>query len=147
MKHTRKVLSFIAALCALPTGLVYAQSRSVAQFTTTFPFYVGDRQMPAGSYTVTKPDFGESLLQIQDSDQTQAAFVMYNPTQSTDPAAQGLATFQQYGDTDYLSNLTIAGDVIGMEIPESKAEKKAARTEREDASTKSVALQSVVAGL
>jgi hypothetical protein len=140
-----KILSLLAIIWALPTGLLHAQSYAV-RFTTPFPFYVANQKMPAGSYTATKPNINDDLLLIRGADWTHSAFVLYNVTQSFQPVAQGLVTFHQYGDADYLSSFTMTGQDTGMRIPESIAEEKAAQTHPETASTKSVGLQFGVPG-
>jgi hypothetical protein len=149
MTRTSKILSLVATICALPTGLLHAQSVGVAQFTTSFPFYVSGQKMPAGFYKATTPNINGRWLLIRDADWSHSVFVQYDPIHSTEPDAQGLATFHQYGDAYYLSDLTVTGEETGIEIPENTAEKRAAaaaQSEHEVASTKSVALQFGVPG-
>jgi hypothetical protein len=149
MKRTGKILSLVATICALPAGLLHAQSFGTVQavqFTTSFPFYVSNQKMPAGSYTVKQLSSNSDQLLIRDANFSHSAFVQYNPTQSTEPVAHGEATFRQYGDVDYLSGLTLTGEETGAEIPESRVEKRAALTNHEVVSTKSVAVQIGVAG-
>ena len=145
MTHTKKILSFVAALCVLCTGMLYAESYEVEWFTTPFPFYLSDQDMPAGTYIVSRATIG-NVLRIQNADEPHSAFVLYNPTQSTRPAPQGKVTFYKYGEAYYLSSLTQTGEELGMEVLKSKAEKRAAMGTREKPSTKSVALQPVVPG-
>jgi hypothetical protein len=149
MTRTSKILSLVATICALPTGLLRAQSVGVAEFTTSFPFYISGQKLPAGSYMASMPNINGHLLLIRDIDSSHSAFVQYDPTHSIEPVAQGLATFHQYGDAYYLSDLTVTGEDTGMEILESTAEKRAtaaALAKHEVASTKSVALQFGVPG-
>lgn len=149
MTRISKILSLVATICPLPTGLLHAQSVQVAQFTTSFPFYVSDQKMPAGDYTVSKVDINSDVLLIRDADWSHSALVQYDPTQSTEPVAKGEATFHLYGDAEFLSDLTATGEETGMEMLESTAEKRAAAAalaNHEDASTKSVALQFGVPG-
>ena len=149
MTRTSKILSLVAAICTLPTGLLHAQSVGVARFTTSFPFYASGQKMPAGTYRATMPNINGHLLLIRNVDSSQSAIVQYDPTQSPEPVVQGLATFHQYGNAYYLSDLTEKGEETGMEILESTAEKRAiaaALAKHELASTKSVALQFGVPG-
>jgi hypothetical protein len=146
MTRTSKILSLVAAIFALPTGLLHAQSLPVAKFTTQFPFYVLNQKMPAGSYTVSRPNSNADILLIRDADSSHSGFVLFNPTRSIEPVEQGEVTFHQYGDADYLSGLTLSGEETGMQIPESATEKSVALAEQGVASTKSVALQGSVPG-
>jgi hypothetical protein len=146
MTHKGTFLSLVALICALPAGLLHAQSVPVAQFKTSFPFYISGQKMPAGSYMVTQPNIDLNLIVIRDMDWSHSVLVMYNRTQSNDPVTRGEVTFHQYGDADYLSALTLTGEETGMEIPASTAEQRIAQSKQTVASTKSVALQFGVTG-
>jgi hypothetical protein len=150
MTHTSKILSLVATICALPAGLLHAQSSfgavQAVQFTTTFPFYVSNQMMPAGSYTVSQLSINGDELLIRDTDFRHSASVLYNPTTSTEAVAHGEVTFHQYGNVDFLGGLTLTGEATGAELPESRTEKRAAVTNRGVASTKSVALQAAAPG-
>ena len=142
-----KILSLVATLCALTSGLLHAQAfgaADAAKFTTSFPFYVSGQKMPAGSYVMTQPDINSGLVLIRDTDSSHSAFIDYTPTLSTQPIAHGEVTFRQYGDTDYLSEVTLTGAETGLTVPESRAEKRTARANH--ASLRTVALQSNVRG-
>jgi hypothetical protein len=115
-------------------------------FTTSFPFFVSGKQMPAGSYVMTQPNPNSDFVLIRDTDSSHSAFLFYTPTQSTEPIAQGEITFRQYGDTDYLGDVTITGEKTGLTVPESPAEKRTARANHEVVSVRTVALQSHVRG-
>ena len=144
-----RVLSLIATLCTLPAGLMHAQAFGAAHavtFTASFPFFVSGKQMPAGSYVMTQPNPNSDFVLIRDTDSSHSAFLFYTPTQSTEPIAQGEVLFRQYGDTDYLGNVTITGERTGLTLPESPAEKRTARANHEVASVRTVALQSHVRG-
>ncbi len=91
-------------------------------------------------------NINSGTLFIQDASLSHSAFASYNPTQSTEPVARGEVKFDQYVNTDYLSAITLTGEEAGVEIAESRAEERAARTNHEVASTKSVALQVGVPG-
>jgi hypothetical protein len=144
-----KILSLVATLCALPTGLLHAQALGwayAAKFTTTFSFYVSGQKMPAGTYVMTQPNINSELVLIRDTDSSHSAFILYTPTLSTQPIAHGEVTFRQYGDTDYLSDVTLTGEETGLTVPESPAEKRTARANHNIASLRAVALQSNVRG-
>lgn len=144
-----KILSVVATLCTLPTGLLYAQAfggANAAKFTTSFPFYVSGKRMPAGSYVMTQPNLNSDLVLIRDTDSSHSAFILYTPILSTEPFAHGEVKFRQYGDIDYLSDVTLPGAKSGLTVPESSAEKRTARANHNIASVRTVALQSNVHG-
>lgn len=144
-----KILTLVATICALPAGLLHAQAFGAAyavKFTTSFPFYVSGVKMPAGSYILTQPDINTDTVMIRDTDSSHAAFIQYNPTLSTEPVVHGEVTFRQYGDTDFLSDVTLTGEETGLTVPESSAEKRTARASHEIASLRRVALQPTARG-
>ncbi len=149
MTRISKILSLVATICTLPTGLLHAQafgSAHAVKFTTSFPFYVSDQKMPAGSYRMTQPDLNSDLVLIRSTDSSRAAFILYTPTLGTEPVAHGEVTFYQYGDADYLRGVTLTGEETTIKILESNAEKRAALANHDLASLKTVALQSGVSG-
>jgi hypothetical protein len=145
-----KILSLVATLWALPAGLLHAQqafgTAHAVKFTTSFPFYVSSQKMPAGSYVMIQPNIYSDLVLIRDTDSSHSALILYTPTLRTQPIAHGEVTFRQYGDTDYLSDVTLTGEETGLTVPESPAEKRTARANHEMASLRAVALQSNIRG-
>ena len=117
-----------------------------AKFTTSFPFYVSGKMMPAGSYVMTQPNINSDLVLIRDTDSSHSVFILYIPILSTEPFAHGEVKFRRYGHTDYLGDVTLAGAKSGLTVPESSAEKRAARANHDVASVRTVALQSNVRG-
>jgi hypothetical protein len=136
-------LIFIGALAATP---LYAQIPNGLTFTTSFPFYVGNQYMPAGSYRVTEPLANSDQLLVRDADSTHAAFIRYNPTETLTPVNQGMASFREYGDVAFLASLTVTGDTSGMEVLPGKREKQTVLTEHEHALNSSVPLMAIRAG-
>jgi hypothetical protein len=144
-----KILSLVATLCALPTGLLHAQAFGGAygaKFTTSFPFYVSGQKMPAGTYVMTQPNINSELVLIRNTDSSHSAFISYTPTLSQQPIPHGEVTFRQYGDVDYLSDVTLTGAEAGLTVPESSEEKRTARANHNMASLRTVPLQSNVRG-
>jgi hypothetical protein len=97
-------------------------------FTTPFPFYAGNVELPAGSYILTHPNINTKALLLRNSARTDGVFVNFTPTSSVDPSRESDVTFDKYGDTGYLRTLSVAGEPDGIEFDRSKAETKAAAT-------------------
>jgi hypothetical protein len=136
-------LIILGALAAAP---LYAQIPNGLTFTTSFPFYVGNQYMPAGSYIVTEPLANSDWLLVRDADYTRSAYIGYIPTETLTPANQGEVTFHEYGDVAFLASLTVTGDTSGMEVLPRKHEKQTALAEHQLASNNSVPLEAVRAG-
>lgn len=142
MTLTNRMLTTIAALCVFCAAPLYAQVDPGVQFTTSFPFYVGNKLLPAGTYLVTQPDPATEVLLIAGRDVTGSAVVGFDPTESLNPAVEGKVFFNQYGNRDFLSKFTINGDVSGAEFQPGKKERQAADAEHQLASIRAVASRS-----
>jgi hypothetical protein len=103
-----------------------AQIANNVEFSTNFPFYVGNTKLPAGSYTIAPSELGQDILQIRDKTSTHTAFVDFTPTQSEQAHAKTEVAFKKCGTTDFLSQIWVAGQNFGMEIEPTKAQKKMA---------------------
>jgi hypothetical protein len=136
-------LIFLGALAATP---LYAQLPNGLTFTTSFPFYVGNQYMPAGSYKVTEPLVNSDQLLVRNADSTHAAFVLYIPTETLTPVNQGMASFREYGDVAFLASLTVTGDTSRMEVLPGKREKQTAVTEQERALNNGAPLTAIGTG-
>jgi hypothetical protein len=136
-------LIILGAMAATP---LFAQIPNRLTFTTSFPFYVGNQYMPAGSYIVTEPVANSHSLLVRDAHYTRGLFIRYNPTQTLTPVYQSMASFREYGGVAFLASLSVTGDPSGIELLRSKREKQTALTEHEQASNNSVPLTAVRAG-
>ena len=148
MKTLCKAMTRLIILGALAAMPLYAQIPNGLTFTTSFPFYVGDQYMPAGSYIVTEPlmNSGEAVALVRNADSTHDAFFGYIPAETSGPVNQGEASFREYGDVAFLASLTVSGDNFGMEVGPDKFEKQTAMAEDAHVSTDSVPLGAIRAG-
>jgi hypothetical protein len=126
MKNVSKIVVRMGLLSLLSVMPLAAQIVDGVDFTTAFPFYVGNAKMPAGSYKITQSDNDESILQIQSKDGTHSAFIDFTPTHSVQPHPHSDVTFHKYGDTEYLNRIWVGGQKYGMKVQSTKSELKAA---------------------
>lgn len=128
MKYSLKV-AVGALVLAIGSALpAMAQITDGLTFTTSFPFYAGNLEMPAGSYKITQFDMDSSELRIQSMNGKQSAFLDIFPTRSEQPHETSDVTFHKYADVDYLNRIWVAGQRYGMKVEPTKAEQKAAST-------------------
>lgn len=126
-------MGLLPLLSALPLA---AQVDDGVTFTTKFAFYAGSAKLPAGSYKVFQPNMDVNVLQVTSTDGTKSVFVNFIPTASVQPYTKSDVTFHQYGDSDYLDRVSIAGEIDGVMLDPTKAEvKAAANANAADAST------------
>ncbi|HEY1993862.1 MAG TPA: hypothetical protein VGG81_05620 [Edaphobacter sp.] len=126
MKNVSKLVVRMGLLSLLSVMPLTAQIVNGVDFTTSFPFYVGNAKMPAGSYKITQSDMDESILEIQSADGAHSALIEFVPTHSAQPHPQSDVTFHKYGATEYLNRVWVGGQRYGMKVDATKAETKAA---------------------
>lgn len=148
MKTAWKTVTKLVILGALAATPLFAQIPNGLKFTTSFPFYVGDKYMPAGSYLITQQENTRALLVrgADESNLTDAAFIQSVPTETSTPVNHSLVTFHEYSDVAFLASLTVRGDTDGLEVRPSKREEQAALSTRAQALNISVPLETGRAG-
>ena len=127
MNNLPKLITKIGLISLLSVLPLAAQVGNGVKFTTPFPFYVGDKMMPSGSYTLTQPDdlnFQVAIIRGEDGKHN-AAFGV-NPTDYPQTPNSSKVVFQKYGDHLYLNKVIVQGYETGMVALKTKAEKKAA---------------------
>src|ERR1700677_4103999 len=122
VKLVRKI-GLISLFSVMPLA---AQITYCVKFTTPFAFYVGDTQMPSGSYFLTQPnDLNDSIAEVKSADGLHSALIGVTPTQSLDPPRQSKIIFEKYGDTVYFNRVDLRGDPYGIVADPTKAGRKA----------------------
>jgi len=117
MKTTRSVTrtAIVAgALLFTCAGAANAQLPDNMKFTTSFPFTVGTRQLPAGSYEVTPLPQDNALLRI--SNGHDSVLVMTENDSPRVKPRQDEVTFTRRGDTYVLKDIWDAGVGSGVEM-------------------------------
>lgn len=125
MKKLWMTLLLALGLFTLPERKASAQLVGTMDFTTSFPFYVGNALLPAGSYHFRNENTDASMLLLEsDTLGKVGIFIEYIPMKSASPHRQSDVVFHKYGDREYLSNLWLEGQRFGMKIEPSKGEKR-----------------------
>jgi hypothetical protein len=124
LKKRIVLMGLLSVLYAIPS---MGQITNSVKFDAPSAFYAGNAKMPAGSYTVTQPDADANLLLIEDANGSHSAFVEYEGVSSNTPHAKSDVTFNKYGNTDFLSTISVQGQDSEMRIPPSKVERNAAK--------------------
>ena len=130
---SRALLSFVAVLVLAASA--FAQTAGTVHIQVPFDFVVGQKQMPAGRYTVRRVHFSsESTLIIQGENKRDAAVVLTN-TGDAKPAKAWLG-FRQYGDSYFLTEVSMPGTASVRELPKTGGERRAERHLIEQATTR-----------
>jgi hypothetical protein len=123
-RFTSIALVMLASL--FTAGGLQAQSHET-RATVPFNFVVGNKQLPAGRYSVLSQTDGSVI--IQNRDHPIAVISLLEAEDAVPPNGGAHLTFNQYGDHYFLSEIRCAWSTMNGDIPRSKLEKRA-RTEQ-----------------
>ena len=120
MKRTMFVI--LAALSLVSTSLM-GQSQSAMRMKIPFSFVAGEQAFPAGEYTVRTGVLPDSVW-IRSEDASQNLVLLSHAAQARQTAGESWLRFHRYGNRYFLSQILIAGDGTGQELPLSRAERE-----------------------
>jgi hypothetical protein len=129
-KQIYMVVAVIALLTIANLSSANAQTQPRVQLTVNIPFEfsIGDKNMPAGEYTVrcTNPSSDAKVLQLLSSDRHVSVMVRTNSVigKMHDDAK---LVFNRYGEQYFLAQVWLASDTDGMQALKSRSEKQMAR--------------------
>jgi hypothetical protein len=119
-------MAVAAALLIFP-NVSQAQSASL-KFDVPFEFHVGDKVMPAGSYTVK--NIGEAVRISDGAGHT--ASIMTNPVSYSAAGLTNQLVFNHYGSERFLSEIRWQGYKTSRGVIKSKAEMALAKATKAD---------------
>lgn len=98
-----------------------AQITDPVEFTTSFPFTVGNATVPAGSYTIEPDVDNPSILQLTGG-RTSVLFET-NSAQARETPSKTEVVFKRYGDGYVLKDIWMEGESTGAESLTAEAER------------------------
>ena len=118
---SRTLLGFIAVL--MLAAAANAQASRGIDVQVPFDFVAGQKQMPAGRYTVRRMRLdSETALLIRGEGKDAAAVVL---TSSGDQNTTGASlTFRQHGERYFLAEISIPGTASVRELTKTRAERE-----------------------
>jgi hypothetical protein len=119
MKTYARSAMIAASLLVVSASGASAQIPTTLKFKTTFPFMVGRKTMPAGSYTITPLEIDHSLMEI--SNGRTAALILTEPETPKVQPRQDEVTFARQGDIYVLREIWDASSSTGAETPDAHA--------------------------
>jgi hypothetical protein len=122
---TRALALFIAGIIIGASQLASAQTADHVVVDVPFAFTAGERQFPAGRYSLRRVRPDSSALFIRSEDGGESAVVLTSA--SAGGTRQPKLTFRQYGDQYFLAGAWAGGAAGGRELPESKRERELRR--------------------
>jgi hypothetical protein len=133
MKNTLCRITGILTLAFLATTQV-ARAQEAVLANIPFAFTAGKMALPAGEYRVEKlPTGTDSLLVIQRTDYSASTIVISNATEAKKEQEHSKLVFHRIGKRYFLSQVWVAGNSRGRELPPSAKEKEQALLARNEA--------------
>lgn len=128
-RYFRTGLFALGLIGIVGLGTARAQITGPVNFTTSFPFTVGQTNFPAGSYSLRPvgPEDSDLTLEVVGITNHKAAMFLTERTSSPTPAAQSDISFVRYGDRYFLTNVEIAGEDDGVQAAMTREEAREAR--------------------
>jgi hypothetical protein len=127
----RNLGKLLLTLCLLTVGggvVTNAQIESLArvQVNVPFAFSVGNTKLPAGKYQISTLDDSNKILELRsDNGRTSVLF----DTQDVEARGDQIPSktevvFDRFGDQYFLTQVWVAGEASGSELPKSRMEKR-----------------------
>ncbi len=120
-----KARTILGALCIVAMTTFMAAQTTLLHADIPFQFYVGEKVMPAGHYTVVEVNQSALILRLEDTNISRA-FVTY-PAQRDEKSAKPVMTFRRIGDVHFLRQIWKDYGTSGRELPISKIQVQVAQ--------------------
>jgi hypothetical protein len=134
MKNTRltSILNACLVACALTIGsLALTQLASaqapLAEVNIPFTFQTPTRTLPAGIYRIHRKS--DHLILLEGTGSARGFVMTYDAIKSAAPD-RSFVIFDRYGDKYFLSQIWTAGDRVGIECPQGRAESLEAKNKQ-----------------
>jgi hypothetical protein len=122
-KYMKRFMTFalFAAAALISSHAASAQALAVANIP--FDFTVQRTTLPQGTYVISRA--GDRFISLRSKDGARGILCLINPTDSPKGLTTGKMVFHHYGDQYFLSEIQNPWNESGMQVPTSKAEKRA----------------------
>jgi hypothetical protein len=102
-----------------------AQIIDPIEFTTSFPFTVGNTTVPAGSYTIRPDDDNPQVLELMGKNAS--VLFQIQGAQARETPSKTELVFSRYGSSYVLKSIWLEGSNDGAETTSAEGERHAAR--------------------
>ena len=119
------VLFFLGAVSVLGTNAQLPPNG--VEFKAAFPFVLGTETFPAGTYTIKPTQDDLDILDISGAT-GHSGFTYCEEFDTNAPATKTQLTFNKYGTTRYLKQISVSGSTQGCAFATGNAEKKAKKS-------------------
>ena len=120
---THRVMLFTAVATISGAALAHAQVSDPVEFTTTFPFTVGNTTMPAGAYEIRRDTDNGTVYRIESANKHIGTLFEVETTSMKTPPAKSEVVFKRYGQGYVLKSVWEEGSSDGIETAMVEAER------------------------
>jgi hypothetical protein len=128
----------IVGLALLAAVSASAQSTSTVRVSVPFAFQVGNQDMPAGTYLISKKDRG--LYDLRGVDNDASVLISTHPAAAKTVSTSGYVLFDRIGARYFLAGLWSAGRNEGQHCFPTQAEKEALESLHQTSSATTLAV-------
>ena len=127
----RQIANLLGVLSLLLVAAC-ASAQTVAKVNVPFGFVVNKATLPAGAYRIDSVSNTSStpILALRSEDARVAMLIMGNHATSAEPSENSRLVFRRYGDQYFLSQIWMAGETSGHELPISRREAELAKNQQ-----------------
>ena len=122
-RMTHRIMLFTAAATVSGAALAHAQVSDPVEFTTTFPFTVGNTTMPAGAYEIRRDIDNGTVYRIESAKQHIGTLFEVEPTSVNKPPSKSEVVFKRYGQGYVLKSVWEEGSSEGIQAVVAEAER------------------------
>jgi hypothetical protein len=122
-KRSGTLLGILGCLVLVALPAVYGQSEERVIATIPFEFTAGNSTLPAGDYTISRNENTPGMMLIRSDDSHSTVFFGVENTYTLQIPKQTELIFNKVGDRYFLSQIWVAGEDLGRELPKSRAER------------------------
>ena len=126
----KRALTVLLTLCAIWmgfAGVAAAQIEKLVWMKVPFPFYAGDKLLPAGQYSFAMPNMNGftsgTIMRITAKDDSICQHMLSMRIDGVTASADIHVTFHKYGETYFLSH--VRNSDLGAQLPKYPIEKVA----------------------
>jgi hypothetical protein len=127
-KYACMLVAALSLVIGAASGFASPQITDEIKVSVPFTFYVGNTQLPAGDYSISRviPD-NPNLLELRSADGKTAVLLFGQPVQSPTTPSKTELIFKNYGNVPILSQIFSAGNQMGLELPRLLQEERAGK--------------------
>ncbi len=120
MNRTIRTALLVGAVAALGAAPAFARVEDPLTFTTTFPFVVGHKTLPAGKYELQPVPDEQGVYRLTAKSGKPSVYFLTEDTQGKTEARQSQVTFDKQGNRYVLRSMREQGETDGEMIPPAK---------------------------